>query len=123
MPHLSFQRLFACLLLVTHVVVEAQARPVAPATTPQYSVSDLKNYAETLVEVTRVQSALASALSAGASANPTALKQQANAKIAEILKQHDLDAASFNAISARVEDQPAVRAQVNQFAMDELVGT
>lgn len=81
----------------------------------KYSASDLRNYSETLVAVIRIRQALAAQEANSPKADPSMLESDAAAKIAKVLDRHGLDRATFNAISARVESQSAVRSQVNQW--------
>ena len=119
--HAPYRRL-APLFLAGIAAATFPVRAVeVPANRPN-AAGDLRNYAETLVAITRVQRALAGQLAGSPKTDASALRQRADAQIAQILKRHDLDTASFNAISARVENQPSVRARVNQLTMEEMLG-
>jgi hypothetical protein len=87
----------------------------------KYSASDLRNYSETLVEVIRIRQALAAQEVSSPKTDHSLLASDAAAKIARVLDRHGLDRSTFNAISARVERQPAMRSQVNQMVMDEVI--
>lgn len=122
MPRHAPYRRLAPLFLASIVASTLPARAIeVPANRPNIA-GDLRNYAETLVAITRVQRTLAGQIASSPQADGQALRQRADAQIAQILKRHDLDTASFNAISARVENQPSVRARVNQLTMEEMLG-
>ena len=118
--HVPYRHLVPlCLASIVAATLPARAIEV-PANRPNVA-GDLRNYAETLVAITRVQRALAGQIASAPQADGQTLRQRADAQIAQILKRHDLDTASFNAISARVENQPSVRARVNQLTMEEML--
>lgn len=87
-----------------------------------YSTSDLKNYAQALVAVVQVRHALAEQLGQLPQAEDATLRQKADAQIATILSRHDFSVGSFNAMSSRIEQQPALTRQVQQYVGREQVG-
>ena len=119
--HAPFRHVAALFIAGTIATITPAQAIEVPANRPNIA-GDLTNYAETLVAITRVQRALAGQLAGSPKADASALKLRADTQIAQILKRHDLDTASFNAISARVENQPSVRARVNQLTMEEMLG-
>ncbi len=123
MPTHPLSRPWAALLFLAALAGSTPGYAIELPASRSYTDADLRNYAETLVAVTRVQRALAGQIAAAPHADSALLEQRAKAQIAGILLRHDLDPASFNAISARVENQPSVRARVNQLTMDEWIGS
>ncbi len=118
--HTPYRHVAALVLAGTFAAATPAHAIEVPSNQPNIA-GDLTNYAETLVAITRVQRALAGQLAASPKTDASALKLRADTQIAQILKRHDLDTASFNAISTRVENQPSVRARVNQLTMEEML--
>lgn len=121
MPNHSTFRLWAGPLLAFSLLASGRSYAVEATTGHKYSASDLRNYSETLVAVIRIRQALAAQEANSPKTDHTMLESNAAAKIAKLLDRRGLDRATFNAISARVESQPAVRSQVNQMVMDEVI--
>jgi hypothetical protein len=113
--------LWASLLLATTSIIAGSAQAVEAVAVHKYTAAELRNYAQTLVAVTRIRQALAAQEAASPNADRSQLTSDAAARIAKVLDQHELTTAAFNAISARVETQPAVQRQVNQMVMDEVI--
>jgi len=114
-------RLWASLLLATTLMSTGAADAVEAVAVHKYTAAELRNYAQTLVAVTRIRQALVTQETGSPNADRSQLASDAAARIARVLEQHELTVAAFNAISARVETQPAVQAQVNQMVMDEVI--
>lgn len=121
MSHHPTFRFWAILLLATASMSAGSAQAVEAVAVHRYTAAELRNYAQTLVAVTRIRQALAAQEAASPNADRSQLASDAAARIAKILDQHELTTAAFNAISARVETQPAVQMQVNQMVMDEVI--
>jgi hypothetical protein len=96
----------------------SRAVPAAAALTTE----QLQNYAETLIEVRKVQRNLRDALTQAPADAAAALQQQARVTIAEILLRHEIGVRQFNQISMKVESDPTLRHTVRQFVMHEQVG-
>lgn len=102
----------------------ARAAELLPRISDKAHLTDqqIRNYASSLVQIEQIQSALASK-SAGIPADKSAiLESEAAAHIEQILSRHELDVATFNELSRRVDRSPLLRQQVQQFAMQEKIG-
>lgn len=106
--------------LATSAAAEGQA-PVPAATT--FKRDALRAYAGALVELQALQRQVAAQSASLTVAQRTALAGQAAAQMALVLQRHELDPATFNAISKAVEANPDIRLKVRQAMMDEVMGT
>jgi hypothetical protein len=86
------------------------------------SPEELRNYAEALIEVRRIQTVLAAALAQAPAAAAPTLQGQANYAVGEILRRRSIASARFNQISLQVDRNPAIRRTVRQFVMQERLG-
>lgn len=94
------------------------AKTLPAAVTPE----ELRNYAETLVAVRKIQRNLKDALTTVPADAVPELRRQADVAIAEVLLRHELPMARFNQISQKVDSDPAVRRTVRQFVMQQQLG-
>ena len=108
----------AALLPSPHFSTPYVSRSLPAAVTAE----ELRNYAETLVEVRKIERNLKAALAQSPADAAPALRRQADVAIAEALLRHELRTARFNQISQQVDSDPAVRRTVRQFVMQEQLG-
>jgi hypothetical protein len=83
---------------------------------------ELRNYAEALIEVRRVQTSLSAALAQAPPAAAPMLRQQANYTVGEVLRRHGIAFPRFNQISRQVDRNAAIRRTVRQFVMQARLG-
>jgi hypothetical protein len=121
MPRLRPIRLAAAALMSLSVITGHSALAISQAR-PAYTSSDLRNYAQALVEVTRAQRALTDQLTAAPEADRQTLKQEAAVQISQILNTHDFTMHSFNQMSAQIEQRPLLTQQVEQFVARAQLG-
>jgi hypothetical protein len=121
MPGHSTSRLWAGSLLALSLLSASPAGAVETSAGPRYTQDDLRNYAKALVAVVRIRQALAAQEASSPKTDHIMLEREAAVNIAKALERHGMNKVRFNAISARVESQPAVRTQVNQMVMDDVI--
>ncbi|CCW19717.1 hypothetical protein EBBID32_40870 [Sphingobium indicum BiD32] len=85
------------------------------------TVSDrqIHAYASALLEIEKVRQSVSFRAEKLPQDQAALLKSRAQAEMIRILGRHDLDAETFNRISARVDEQRRLRREVKQLMMEE----
>jgi len=110
--------ILAAVILPTAAVHAQALAPAGETANGRLSTQQIYDYAMALAEIERIRKAVADA---PADQRPL-LAAQAKAAIAAALERRGLDAARFNAISAEVEREHALRDQVRQIMMRDALG-
>ena len=108
----------AAVLPGPHSAISYVSRGLPATVTP----GELRNYAETLVEVRKIEASLKDALAQAPTEAAPMLRHQADVAIASALLHHELRTTRFNQISQQVESNSRVRRTVRQYVMREQLG-
>ncbi|WP_257558234.1 DUF4168 domain-containing protein [Sphingobium sp. CFD-2] len=80
-------------------------------------------YASALLEIQKMRQMVSARAAKLQSDQAALLKRQAQAEMIGIVGKHGLDLATFNAITARIEQHRKLRHQVRQLMMEQLLST
>lgn len=93
----------------------------SPTGAGEISPRQIHAYASALLEIQKMKQVVAARAAKLEPGKATLLKSEAQTEMLRIVQKHGLDLASFNAISAQVEQHRRLRHEVKQLMMEQLL--
>lgn len=112
-------------LIASPAFASSGGQSVAASTVaaPKFSPRQIHAYASALLDIQKMKQILSGRVVKLEPDKAALLKSEAQAEMIRIVQKHGLDLASFNAISAEIEQHRKLRHQVKQLMMEQLLST